>query len=83
MTTIQHTLACYIVRENFGDLAKDVAKLLIRKTSYPFAEIVNDLKLSEKLVSLKLEFHNLMLICDLRLRKSSQFSSIMSWCNIN
>lgn len=51
MTTIQHALACHIVRESFGDLAKDLAKLLIRKISCTFSEIVKDLDLSEKLVA--------------------------------
>lgn len=62
MTTIQHTLACYIVRESFGDLARDLAKLLIRKISYPFTEIVSELNLSEKLVNFLLLFQNLFLI---------------------
>ena len=87
MTTIQHTLACNIVRESFGELAKDVTKLLIREISCPFSEIVRELILSEKLVNLSRLLQKIIqiqkLIYNFRLPKFLQFLSIMSWCSTN
>lgn len=50
MTTNENILAISIIKEHFGDLAKSIAKLLIKKSSYPFMLIANDLNLEKKLV---------------------------------
>lgn len=51
MTSIDNTLALYLVHENFGEVAKSVAALLIKKTLYPFFLIVEDLGLEKRRVS--------------------------------
>jgi hypothetical protein len=50
MTTNENILAINIIKEHFGDLAKSVAKLLIKKSSYPLMLIASDLNLEKKLV---------------------------------
>lgn len=50
MTTIENNLALHIIKENYGDLAKQICNLLINKKSYPLLMIATDLNLSNKLV---------------------------------
>ena len=51
MTAIENNLALEIIKENFGDIAKSVASLLVKKRSYPLQLIANDLNLENKSVS--------------------------------
>ena len=56
MTSIENNLALEIIKENYGELAKIVSSLLIKKKSYPLQLIANDLNIENKIVYFLLEF---------------------------
>ena len=51
MTSIEIDLAFQIVKENFGDIAKQIVSLLVNKKSCTFMSIAQDLNLEKKLTS--------------------------------
>ncbi len=50
MTTTENSLALYLVNESFGEIARTVASLLIKKHKYPFILISDELKIGKKKV---------------------------------
>ena len=57
MTSIENNLALEIIKENYGELAKIVSSLLIKKKSYPLQLIANDLNIENKIVNFCLNFN--------------------------
>jgi hypothetical protein len=51
MTTSENSLALHLIQENFGECAKLVAELLIKKHSYPLILIAEELQLEPKKVN--------------------------------
>jgi hypothetical protein len=52
MTEIESGLALYIVKENYGEIARSICGHLVKKKSYPLMQIAKDLDLDIKLVGI-------------------------------
>jgi hypothetical protein len=50
MTTIENNLALHIVKQEFGEVAKIIAGLLIKKKCCPFQMICKELEMEKRLV---------------------------------
>ena len=79
MTSIEIHLALQIVKENFGDLAKQTAVLLVNRKGCSIGLIADELKLDKKLIAqiLSILINHHLVECNLNKRQFVDYKFIV------
>ena len=72
MTTIENNLALHIVKQEFGEVAKIIAGLLIKKKCCPFQMICKELEMEKRLVR-DLKNQNRFILKSIKIKGISNF----------